>query len=381
MIAITMGKIAVCVGLRVLLFMSLLTQSLIICGADRIVTATNYTFNPPEVRILVGESVTWTNAGGSHNIASTTGLFRNDISADPWQLRFTFNTPGTFAYVCQQHQNGGYGIPRMVGSVQVRSSNAPPTIEVASPQPGAVYAANDIKTLAVNATDDGLISQVEFFVGDLSLGIVRASPFVLTVPLTPGSFSLVAKASDDNGSITSSEAVHFEVSSNNRPTISLTSPPADTHIVHPYPVTLKVQIADEEGSLAKVEYFNVPSENQVTLVGTVFSEPFDLPAAQIDFGVARIIAVVTDTGGLSSTSAPVRFFFSDRLRLTHVRDQPGWFTFRTSPTFSTIILQISTDLSGTNWVDQGTGSYPGGGMIQSAVPLSGPRMFIRAKVK
>jgi chitinase len=235
--------------------------------------------------------------------------------------------------------------------------------------------------LAVNAADDGLISQVEFFDGDRSLGVVRASPFVLTVPLSPASYSLVAKASDDNGSVTSSEAVNFEVSSNHRPAISLTSPAADTHIIHPNPVTLKVQIADEEESLAKVEYFNVPSQNQVTSVGTVYSAPFELPAAPIDFGVARIIAVVTDTGGLSSTSAPVRFFFSDRLRLTHVRDQPGWFTYRTSPTFSTIIIQISTDLNGTNWVDQGTGNYTGGGMLQSAVPLSGSRMFIRAKVK
>src|SRR5215213_5657090 len=173
MILIIMAKAALSRFPGEIFFMLFVSLTPFVRGADRIVTAINYTFSPAEVRILVGDSVIWTNTGGAHNVASTTGLFRNEISAQPWQLRFTFETAGTFAYVCQQHQNGGYGIPGMVGNVQVRSSNAPPIVHVSSPPPGAVYAANDVKTLAVNATDDGLISQVEYFDGSQSLGIVR----------------------------------------------------------------------------------------------------------------------------------------------------------------------------------------------------------------
>src|SRR5687768_14311191 len=147
-----MGRIAIRVGRREYFLMGFLAVKLTVSAADHGVAVSNYKFSPPEVRILVGDTVTWTNAGGGHNVASSSGLFRNEISADPWQFQFTFNTTGTFSYVCQQHQNGGYGIPAMVGSVQVRSSNAPPAVVVALPSPGSVYAANDIVTLAVNAT-------------------------------------------------------------------------------------------------------------------------------------------------------------------------------------------------------------------------------------
>src|SRR5690242_11576335 len=91
-------------------------------AGDKVVTASNYQFTPAAVNIVVGETVTWTNAGGMHNVHSDTGLFHNTISTDPWQLSFTFKAPGTFSYLCQQHGAGGYGGFNMRGSVTVRAS-------------------------------------------------------------------------------------------------------------------------------------------------------------------------------------------------------------------------------------------------------------------
>src|SRR5690349_16475130 len=119
-------------------------------AGDKVVTASNYQFTPADVNIVAGETVTWTNAGGMHNVHSNDGLFHNTISTDPWQLSFTFKTPGTFSYICQQHGAGGYGYGgfNMRGSVTVRTSNAPPAVVILSPSQGQHYAANDPVTLA-----------------------------------------------------------------------------------------------------------------------------------------------------------------------------------------------------------------------------------------
>ena len=375
-----MRRIGIRMGLRELFLLCPLIARLTAHGADHTVTASDYKFTPSDLKIVVGETVTWTNSGGSHNVASSTGLFRNEISADPWQFQFTFNTAGTFAYVCQQHQYGGYGIPAMVGSVQVRSSNAPPVVAVESPLQGALYAANDVVTLAANATDDGLISHVEFLDGDRSLGIVRTSPFAFAVALSPGNHSLVANALDNNGSATMSTPVNFEVSSNHRPAVAVTSPPADKHIILPDPINLNVQVVDPEAAVAKVEYINYDSNYNISRsVATVTSAPFNLPDAPLPAGIARITAVVTDTAGFSSTSAPVRIFVSERIRLSIIQDRPGWFTFRTSPTFGTVTFFLSTDLRQPNWVEIGKSS-PGGGMIENSFRFDQPRMLFRTRV-
>jgi plastocyanin len=178
-------------------------------AGDKVVTASNYQFTPADARILVGETVTWTNVGGMHNVYSNDGLFHNQISTDPWQLSFTFKTPGTYSYLCQQHGGGGYGGFNMRGSVTVRSSNAPPQLSIASPGQGQQFAGNDPVTLSANAQDDGVIDQVEFFDGAISLGVVRANPFALNVALSPGAHSVRAKATDDDGLVAESQAVNF----------------------------------------------------------------------------------------------------------------------------------------------------------------------------
>src|SRR5689334_76576 len=98
-------------------------------AGDKVVTAQNYQFTPADVRIVAGQTVTWTNAGGKHNIYSYDPPFQTQPNTSPWQFSFTFKTPGTFSYVCQQH----YTSFNMAGTVTVRSSNAPPSVTILSP--------------------------------------------------------------------------------------------------------------------------------------------------------------------------------------------------------------------------------------------------------
>ncbi len=87
-------------------------------------------FTPATVNIQTGDSVTWRNAGGSHNVRADDNTFSNGLSDIAWTFVHTFNTAGTFAYYCDNHgAPGGLG---MAGVVHVTAVTPPP-----DPHPGA----------------------------------------------------------------------------------------------------------------------------------------------------------------------------------------------------------------------------------------------------
>src|SRR4051794_34604659 len=77
-------------------------------AASQDVTANpDNTFTPANVTILQGEAVSWTNAGGVHNVHLEDNSFDHpqDPSSEPWQGSKTFLTPGVYKYYCEAHVN------------------------------------------------------------------------------------------------------------------------------------------------------------------------------------------------------------------------------------------------------------------------------------
>ncbi len=116
-------------------------------AADQSVTATpSDEFSPPAVEIDVGDTVTWNNGGGFHNVKFDDGSFEqpSSPSATPWTVQRTFDTPGTFRYYCEEH--GGPGGAGMAGTVSVRdpSGTAPPPADI---EPGLTVRARDEQPL------------------------------------------------------------------------------------------------------------------------------------------------------------------------------------------------------------------------------------------
>jgi len=83
-------------------------------------------FNPSSLTINAGDTVTFTNAGGFHNVDSTSGpttfkcsvncTTNNTPNSSAWSQTVTFPTPGTVTYQCDQHAGSG-----MVGSITVNA--------------------------------------------------------------------------------------------------------------------------------------------------------------------------------------------------------------------------------------------------------------------
>jgi len=96
-------------------------------------------FSPKDITITQGDSVTWTNGGGVHDVTFEDGLFKQPSppSALIWTVSRTFDTPGTYLYYCSVHRSLG-----MTGSVVVNA--AAPTGSSGTPvtsAPGATVGA------------------------------------------------------------------------------------------------------------------------------------------------------------------------------------------------------------------------------------------------
>jgi plastocyanin len=101
-------------------FALLLTTAHAATAADQSVTATaNSTFAPATVTVNQGDSVTWTNAGGYHNVRFDDGSFLQPptISPDAWTVSRTFDAVGSFTYFCEAHVLVG-----MTGTVNVTAA-------------------------------------------------------------------------------------------------------------------------------------------------------------------------------------------------------------------------------------------------------------------
>jgi plastocyanin len=112
-------------------------------AADQTVTAQpSIQWSPDEVTIDMGDTVTWNNAGGTHNVEFDDGSYTEPSNPRPddWSVNRTFDTPGTFRYHC------GFHGPAMSGVVKVRdaSGNVPPPAQV---DPGLDVSASSEQTL------------------------------------------------------------------------------------------------------------------------------------------------------------------------------------------------------------------------------------------
>ena len=120
-------------------------------GANQTVSATAANqFTPSNVTVNQGETVTWNNTGGVHNVHFDDNSFSMppSPSSAAWSVSRTFNTIGSFRYYCQL--NGGpngtgmSGIVNVNGTGYVRPKGATPMRAALAPayKPCPVASAN-----------------------------------------------------------------------------------------------------------------------------------------------------------------------------------------------------------------------------------------------
>jgi predicted amidohydrolase/regulation of enolase protein 1 (concanavalin A-like superfamily) len=106
-------------------------------------------------------------------------------------------------------------------------ANVPPTATITSPASGASFTAPATISLSASASDtDGILSRVDFYAGTTLLGSDGTAPFAFTWSDVPsGSYTLTARAIDDDGASGTSAAVTVTVT---------TAPPPDPALPAPW---------------------------------------------------------------------------------------------------------------------------------------------------
>ncbi|KXK30711.1 MAG: hypothetical protein UZ01_01223 [Candidatus Brocadia sinica] len=91
--------------------------------------------------------------------------------------------------------------------------NASPTVAITNPTEGATFTTPTDITITATASDiDGVVSKIEYYAGSIKLGETTSEPHILTWNnVTAGSYVLSAKATDNKGATTTSDAVNVTV--------------------------------------------------------------------------------------------------------------------------------------------------------------------------
>lgn len=234
-------------------------------------------------------------------------LIGNDTKA-PYSVTWSGVPPGTYSLTAEVTDSKKGVATSAPVSVTVAAQNAAPSVSLSTPGNGSSYLAPATVVLSAHATDsDGSIAQVEFFAGTTLIGTATAAPYTVSWDgVVAGSYSLTAKATDDQGATTTSSAVAITVAANQPPAVSLTSPSAGAAFVSPAEIMLTASASDADGTVVKVDFYQ-----GTTLIGTATAAPYGLTWNDAPAGSYMLTAKATDDHGAVTTSAAVPVTVAD----------------------------------------------------------------------
>jgi hypothetical protein len=105
------------------------------------------------------------------------------------------------------------------------------------------------------------------------------------------------------GNVTLQAATLTSTTANNPPFVVLTSPANNASFAAASTITLSANASDLDGTVSNVEFYDGE-----TLVGQDSSNPYSVQWNDVPAGLHTLTAVVTDSGGAVSASAPVEIF-------------------------------------------------------------------------
>ncbi len=285
-------------------------------------------------------------------------------TSSPYSATIASIAAGSHVITARATDNSGNIATTTVSITASTNTNTPPTVSITSPANGATFTAGSSISITAQASDNGSVAKVEFFQGATKLGEDTSSPYSYSwTNAAAGTYSLTAKATDNEGAATTSAAVSVTVNgstggdcaglptwnatdvytgsvqvqyngvryrarwwtqgenpatsgasgvwenlgtcgggntNNVAPAVSLTSPTAGATFTAPASVAIAATASDSDGSVSKVEFFNGS-----TKLGEDTSSPYSYTWSSVAAGSYSITAKATDNLGATTTSAAV----------------------------------------------------------------------------
>ena len=231
------------------------------------------------------------------------GIFLSTDNTAPYTANYTI-VSGTHSITARATDNNNAQTTSTAISISV-TSNPPPTCIITAPSNGSSFIIGDNISIAANATDNGSIASVEFFIDGIPLSTDLTFPYTASYIGVSGSHTITARATDNLGAQTTSAGILITVGSNPPPVVNITSPVQGDLFVAPTIVTITADATDANGSVTLVEFY----VNGI-LVGSDATAPYSYAWASV-IGTANITAKAIDNLNAHTTSAGVLITIAD----------------------------------------------------------------------
>jgi hypothetical protein len=217
------------------------------------------------------------------------------------------------------------------------------TVALIAPASGALVGAQVTVTATTN--DTAGTTSMAFYDGETAIATVGAPPFTITWhPATGGSHSLTARATDLNGTVTTSVVVTITADIV-APTVALSSPGNGSNVQNTVNVSAS---ASDNTAVSRVEFYL----DGTILLGTGTTSPYSISwnTTLTPAGSHTLTAIAYDTAGNARTSASRTVIVKDVTKPTVAITSPAHGALVAVSSAVTITANAS-DLNGVSRVD------------------------------
>ena len=268
-------------------------------------------------------------------------------TAAPYTWDRTGLAEGSYSYKAIAFDNGSPQLSTTSGISTVTVRNKLPKVTITNPLKNKSYNAPFSEAVMASVVDtDGTISKVEFYRGATLDTTLTLAPYNYTKGYPAGSYSLTAKAYDNSGGTTVSEAIPFTVAANLKPTAKAGP---DTNIVLP-----NSSVKLDKGTSVDPE--GTPLHYKWTGPGVTFS-----PSDTAQFPTVQVPAGTTGSYGVT-----LKVMDSGTPQLTSDNDTLIVFVY-SHPTITTPLNASGTAKSAFSYALAASG-YPIPGLSMTGAP-------------
>ncbi len=223
-----------------------------------------------------------------------------NVAASPFNCTVSGASVGAHTLQAIATDSGGNTATSSV--VNITAADLPPSVTLTNPVAGSQILVGSSVSLGASASDDGGVTNVNFYVDGALVGNSTNNPYTAIWIATAGAHALTAVATDTAGQNTTSAVVNV---TGTLPAVSVTSP-TNNQAVSIYNFTVNANATVTPGTITNVSFYL-----DSVFIANKTNSPFSSIISSTPVGAHTLYAVATDSNGNAVTSSVVNITAAD----------------------------------------------------------------------